>query len=417
MYEDVLNVVSLIKKYDEEVANLIEQEQNRQKNCINLIASENLTSPAVMAAMGSVLTNKYAEGRPNERFYGGCQFVDEIENLAINRAKKLFNCNFVNVQPHSGSSANAAVYYAFLEPNDTALALSLNDGGHISHGCKFNSSGKLYNFIHYNVDKKTNLIDYDHLKKIAEENKPKLIVAGASSYPRLVDFEAVSEIAKKVGAIFLADIAHTAGFVCTNLHPSPVGFADVITTTTHKTLRGPRGGLILCNDPEIAEKVDRAVFPGTQGGFSMHIIAAKAVCFKEASTQQFKEYQQNIIKNSKKLAEELLNQGFNVLTKGTDNHLVLIDLKNFNMTGKELEDKLDKINITTNKNTIPNDKLRASITSGLRVGTPAITTRGFKEQEMKDIAKCIFLAASNFEKNKEIALTIVKSLLDKHPIY
>ena len=417
MYSDIIDVLDLLKREDLELAVAIEKELVREKENLELIASENIVSPAVMAAMGSVLTNKYAEGYPHKRYYGGCQCVDIVEEIAIERAKKLFSCRFANVQPHSGSSANIAVYFALIKPGDPVLGLGLNDGGHLTHGSSVNMSGKYYDFTPYGIDEETGRIDYDRLESLAKEKKPKMIVAGASAYSRIIDFEKISQIAKKVNAYLMVDIAHIAGLVCTGLHPSPIDCADVVTSTTHKTLRGPRGGLILCNDEEIAKKIDKAIFPGIQGGPLMHVIAGKAVCFKEALKDEFRRYQENVIKNSKRLAEELIKRGFDVISGGTDNHLSLIDLRNFNVTGKELEQRLDKVHITINKNAIPNDPAGPFITSGIRVGTPAVTTRGLDEEEMSDIAEAIYLTAVDFEKNEKKALNIVENLIEKHPIY
>ncbi len=417
MYSDILDVIGFLQNYDEEIASATLKELNRQKNNLELIASENIVSPAVMAAMGSILTNKYAEGYPGKRYYGGCEFVDVVESLAINRAKKLFNANFANVQPHSGANANIAVYVALLKPGDTALGLSLNDGGHLTHGSKVNMSGKYYNFIPYGVNNETGLIDYNVLEDIAKKNKPKIIVTGASAYPRTIDFKAISQIAKGVGALLMVDIAHIAGLVCTGLHPSPIEYADVVTSTTHKTLRGPRGGLILSNNEDIAKKIDKAIFPGTQGGPLMHVIAGKAVCFKEALEEDFKEYQNNVLNNSKRLASALLKKGFSLVSGGTDNHLILIDLRKFGITGKELEKRLDSVHITVNKNAIPNDPQEPFLTSGIRVGTPAITTRGLKEDDMDIIADCIYKVSEDFDSNKKECIKMVEELTKKYPVY
>lgn len=417
MFESTMNNMELLRNYDIEVSNALDKELNRQRNNLELIASENIVSPAVMAAMGSILTNKYAEGYPSKRYYGGCQYVDIVENIAIERAKKLFNANFANVQPHSGANANNAVYFAFLKPGDTVLGLSLAEGGHLTHGSPVNMSGSYYNFIPYGLNEKTQYIDYDVMEALAIKNKPKLIVAGASAYPRIIDFKAISEIAKKVGALLMVDIAHIAGLIAAGLHPSPFPYADIVTSTTHKTLRGPRGGLILSNDEEIAKKINKAIFPGTQGGPLMHVIAGKAVCFGEALKEDFKIYQENVVKNSKKLAEEMVKKGFTLVSKGTDNHLMLVDLRNFEVTGKELEKNLDEVHITVNKNAIPNDPQSPFVTSGIRIGTPAITTRGFKETDMKKIAECIYLTASNHASNSKICSEIVSNLCNKYPIY
>ncbi|MGN1419612.1 MAG: serine hydroxymethyltransferase, partial [Acutalibacteraceae bacterium] len=399
MYSELLDSIGLIRKTDSEVADAMQLELERQRNKLELIASENIVSPAVMAAMGSVLTNKYAEGYPGKRYYGGCEYVDIVENIAIERAKKLFGAEYANVQPHSGSQANLAVYAAFLKPGDTVLGMSLAEGGHLTHGSPVNASGILYNFVSYGVDS-NGFLDYDKLREIAIENKPKMIVAGASAYPRIIDFERISEIAKEVGAIFFVDMAHIAGLVAAGLHPSPVAYADVVTTTTHKTLRGPRGGLILAKE-EYAKQLNKAIFPGNQGGPLMHIIAAKAVCFGEALTDEFKSYQKQIILNCRALSAGLITRGVDLVSGGTDNHLCLLDLRSLNITGKELEHRLDEVNITTNKNAIPNDPQKPFVTSGVRLGTAAVTTRGLKEQDLDEIAGFIHLAATDFENKKE----------------
>ncbi len=417
MFESNMNNMDLLRNYDVEVSDALDQELNRQRKNLELIASENIVSPAVMAAMGSILTNKYAEGYPSKRYYGGCQYVDIVENIAIERAKKLFNANFANVQPHSGANANNAVYFAFLKPGDTVLGLSLAEGGHLTHGSPVNMSGSYYNFIPYGLNEKTQYIDYDVMEELAIKNKPKLIVAGASAYPRIIDFKAISEIAKKVGALLMVDIAHIAGLIAAGLHPSPFPYADIVTSTTHKTLRGPRGGLILSNDEEIAKKINKAIFPGTQGGPLMHVIAGKAVCFGEALKDDFKVYQENVVKNSKKLAEEMVKKGFNLISNGTDNHLMLVDLRNFEVTGKELEKNLDEVHITVNKNAIPNDPQSPFVTSGIRIGTPAVTTRGFNEADMEKIAECIYLTASDHVNNSKKCSEIVSNLCEKYPIY
>ncbi|MFO7888553.1 MAG: serine hydroxymethyltransferase [Eubacteriales bacterium] len=377
-----------IKKVDEEVYNSIGRELGRQDRNIELIASENFVSDAVLEAMGSQLTNKYAEGYPGKRYYGGCEFVDEVETLAINRLKKLFNADHANVQPHSGSSANIAVYFAFLKPGDKILGMNLSEGGHLTHGSPVNFSGKQYEVIAYGVDKKTETIDYDKLKELALKEKPKMIVAGASAYSRKIDFKKFREIADEAGSILMVDMAHIAGLIAAGLHQNPMEYADVVTTTTHKTLRGPRGGAILCKK-EHAKKIDKAIFPGTQGGPLMHIIAAKAVSFKEALQDDFKEYQKQIIKNAQALAEEFTKRDFRVVSGGTDNHLMLLDLRSKNITGKDAEALLDEINITVNKNTIPEDPESPFVTSGIRIGTPAITTKGFKEENMSELADII----------------------------
>lgn len=417
MYNDIVDTIGFLNDFDSEVSQAMTAELKRQKRNLELIASENIVSPAVMAAMGSVLTNKYAEGYSGKRYYGGCECVDVVETIAIERAKELFGCKFANVQPHSGAQANLAVYFALLEPGDTVLGMSLAHGGHLTHGSPVNMSGKYYNFVSYGIDDETGVINYDTLKKLAEENKPKLIVAGASAYPRKIDFEKISDIAKSVGALFMVDMAHIAGLVAAGEHVSPVPYADVVTTTTHKTLRGPRGGMILTNDEEIAKKINKAVFPGTQGGPLMHVIAAKAVCFKEALSDEFKAYGKQVVKNAKALADALIEKGFNLVSGGTDNHLMLVDLQSFGVTGKELEKRLDDVYITVNKNAVPNDPQSPFITSGVRIGTPAVTTRGLVEEDMKQIAECIYLVTTDFEANKEKARQIVESICSKYPLY
>ncbi len=381
MYHCYNGQFDLIAKEDPQVAEAMEAELSRQRRNIELIASENIVSPAVMAAMGSILTNKYAEGYPGKRYYGGCQCVDVVEDIAINRAKELFGAEHANVQPHSGAQANIAVYFALLQPGDTVLGMSLAHGGHLTHGSPVNISGKYFNFHSYGVND-DGFIDYDALEKTAKEIRPKLIVAGASAYPRIIDFERISNIAKEIGAYFMVDMAHIAGLVAAGLHPSPVPYADVVTSTTHKTLRGPRGGLILCKE-ELGAAINKAIFPGTQGGPLMHVIAAKAVCFGEALRPEFKEYQQRVVNNSKVLASALLEKGFDLVSGGTDNHLMLVDLRPMKITGKELEHRLDEVFITVNKNAIPNDPEKPFVTSGIRIGTPAVTTRGFGEEEIK----------------------------------
>lgn len=375
MYKDMMDTIGFVEKYDPEVGAAMENELKRQRRNIELIASENFVSPAVMAAMGSVLTNKYAEGYPGKRYYGGCQCVDVVENLARDRAKELFGADHANVQPHSGANANEAVYFSVLQPGDTVLGMSLAHGGHLTHGSPVNISGKYYNFVSYGVDDITHRIDYDKLEMTAKEVKPKLIVAGASAYPRIIDFERISAIAKSVGALFMVDMAHIAGLVAAGLHPSPVPYADIVTTTTHKTLRGPRGGMILCKE-EFAKQIDKAVFPGTQGGPLMHIIAAKAVCFGEALKPEFKAYQQQVVKNADTLAKGLIENGLKLVSGGTDNHLILVDLRDTGVTGKELEHRLDEVYITVNKNTIPNEPLSPFVTSGIRIGTPCCYIKG-----------------------------------------
>jgi len=417
MYQDLIDSIGFLAKYDPEVSEAMAGELKRQKRNLELIASENIVSPAVMAAMGSVLTNKYAEGYPGKRYYGGCECVDVVENIAIERAKKLFGCNFVNVQPHSGAQANTAVYFALLNPGDTVLGMSLAHGGHLTHGSPVNISGKYFNFIPYGLSDETGMIDYDEVKKLAEENKPKMIVAGASAYPRKIDFEKLSEIANSVGAYLMVDMAHIAGLVAAGEHLSPVPYADIVTTTTHKTLRGPRGGMIMTNDEELAKKINKAVFPGTQGGPLMHVIAGKAVCFAEALKPEFKAYGKQIVKNAAVLADSLLEKGFNLVSGGTDNHLMLVDLQPFNITGKELEKKLDEVYITVNKNAIPNDPQSPFITSGVRIGTPAVTTRGLVEDDMKVIADCIYLAAKDFDNSKDKIREAVTEICKKYPLY
>ena len=405
-----------LEKTDVEIYNAIQKELERQQNKIELIASENFVSESVMEANGSYLTNKYAEGYPGSRYYGGCEYVDIAEELAIKRAKELFRAEHANVQPHSGAQANMAVYFALLNPGDTVLGMNLSHGGHLTHGSKVNSSGKLYNFIPYGVSEKTGTIDYDELEKLAIENKPKLILAGASAYPREIDFKRIREIADKTKSIFMVDMAHIAGLVAAGLHQNPVEYADIVTTTTHKTLRGPRGGLILCKE-EFAKVIDKGVFPGSQGGPLMHTVAAKAVCFGEALKPEFKEYQKQIVSNAKTLADELIKYGFNLVSGGTDNHLILIDLRNKGITGKELEERLDNIGITVNKNSVPFDTERPMITSGIRIGTPAVTTRGFKEGEMKKIANLINMTVENYENKKEEIKKEVEEICAKFPLY
>lgn len=406
-----------VKSYDEEVAVAMEQELERQRTHIELIASENLVSKAVMAAMGSHLTNKYAEGYPGKRYYGGCEYVDVVETLAIERAKKLFGCDYVNVQPHSGAQANLAAFFAMVEPGDTVMGMNLAHGGHLTHGSPVNISGKYFNIVPYGITD-DGFIDYDEVRKIALEAKPKLIVAGASAYPREIDFKKFREIADEVGAYLMVDMAHIAGLVAAGLHMSPIPYAHVVTTTTHKTLRGPRGGMILCNE-ENAQKFNfnKAVFPGIQGGPLMHVIAAKAVCLKEALDDSFKVYAQNVKDNAQALAKGLTDRGFNLISNGTDNHLMLVDLRNMNVTGKECEKLLDAANITCNKNTIPNDPASPFVTSGIRLGTPAVTSRGMVVEDMDVIAEAISLLVKDCEANKEEAMRLVKTLTDKYPLY
>ena len=405
-----------LKNFDPEVAASCERELSRQRHNIELIASENIVSEGVLLAAGSILTNKYAEGYPGKRYYGGCMYVDEVEELARERAKKLFGAEHANVQPHCGANANLAAFFAFLQPGDTVLSMSLAHGGHLSHGSPVNISGKYFHIVPYGVSDSTQTIDYDEVERLAIENKPKLILAGASAYPRIIDFKRFREIADKVGTYLMVDMAHIAGLVAAGLHPSPVPYADVVTSTTHKTLRGPRGGLILCKE-QYAKAIDKAIFPGTQGGPLMHIIAAKAVAFGEALTDEFKQYQTQIIKNAQVLASELTAKGINLVSGGTDNHLMLLDLRGTGVTGKELERRLDEVHITANKNAIPNDPESPFITSGLRVGTPAVTSRGFKEPEMKLIAGWISDVIKDFEGCKDRVTKEVIALCDKHPIY
>ena len=415
MYQDMMDTIGFVGKYDPEVSAAMEKELERQRRNLELIASENIVSPAVMAAMGSVLTNKYAEGLPHKRYYGGCEYVDVVEEIAIDRAKKLFGAKFANVQPHSGAQANTAVYFALLQPGDTVLGMSLAHGGHLTHGSPVNISGKYFNFVSYGLgDDET--IDYDKVAALAKEHKPKMIVAGASAYPRIIDFPKLAEIAKSVGAYLMVDMAHIAGLVAAGVHPSPVPYADITTTTTHKTLRGPRGGLILCNDEELAKKINKAVFPGTQGGPLMHVIAGKAVCFGEAMKPEFKEYGKHIVENAQALAKGLVQRGFNLVSGGTDNHLMLVDLRPFSITGKELEHRLDEVYITVNKNAIPNDPEKPFVTSGIRVGTPAVTTRGLGVAEMDQIAECMYLTATQFDKADEIC-EMVTSICKQYPLY
>lgn len=415
MYQDMMDTIGFVGKYDPEVSAAMEKELARQRRNLELIASENIVSPAVMAAMGSVLTNKYAEGLPHKRYYGGCEYVDVVEEIAIDRAKKLFGAKFANVQPHSGAQANTAVYFALLQPGDTVLGMSLAHGGHLTHGSPVNISGKYFNFVSYGLgDDET--IDYDKVAALAKEHKPKMIVAGASAYPRIIDFPKLAEIAKSVGAYLMVDMAHIAGLVAAGVHPSPVPYADITTTTTHKTLRGPRGGLILCNDEELAKKINKAVFPGTQGGPLMHVIAGKAVCFGEAMKPEFKEYGKHIVENAKALAKGLVQRGFNLVSGGTDNHLMLVDLRPFSITGKELEHRLDEVYITVNKNAIPNDPEKPFVTSGIRVGTPAVTTRGLGVAEMDQIAECMYLTATQFDKADEIR-EMVTAICKQYPLY
>ena len=387
--------IDIVKSFDPELGKAMEFELARQKQNIELIASENIVSENVLAAMGSILTNKYAEGYPGKRYYGGCEYVDIVEDLARDRAKELFGAKYANVQPHSGAQANLAVYFAFLNYGDTVLGMNLAHGGHLTHGSPVNMSGKNYNIIPYGVDENTCTIDYDEVERLAKEHKPKMIIAGASAYPRLIDFKRFADIAHSVGALLMVDMAHIAGLVAAGVHPSPMPYADIVTSTTHKTLRGPRGGLILTNNEEYAKAIDKAIFPGCQGGPLMHIIAAKAVCLKEAMSDDFKEYQKQVVKNADALAKSLVEYGFDLVSGGTDNHLMLVDLRNFNITGKEMESRLDDVRITANKNAIPFDPEKPFVTSGIRLGSPAVTTRGFKEDDMRIVAECIYLTAKD----------------------
>ncbi|HIR56957.1 MAG TPA: serine hydroxymethyltransferase [Candidatus Gallacutalibacter pullicola] len=416
MYRDLMDTIGFVGQSDPEVAEAMGKELGRQRRNLELIASENIVSPAVIAAMGSVLTNKYAEGYPGKRYYGGCEYVDVVEEIARKRACELFGADHANVQPHSGAQANFAVYFALLKPGDTVLGMSLAEGGHLTHGSPVNMSGSYYNFVSYGVDPVTHRIDYDKLAQQAMEVKPKLIVAGASAYPRIIDFERLHQIAKDCGAYLMVDMAHIAGLVAAGEHPNPVPWADIVTTTTHKTLRGPRGGMILCKE-EFAKAIDKAVFPGTQGGPLMHIIAAKAVCFGEALKPEFKEYQHRVVENAKALAAGLTNRGLKLVSGGTDNHLMLLDLSGMEITGKELEKRLDEVYITANKNTVPNEQRSPFITSGLRLGTPAVTTRGLDTADMDVIAECIALAVNDFEPNKDKIRGMVEEICARHPLY
>ncbi len=407
--------LSNLRKFDPEIIHVIDEEINRQNNNIELIASENFVSRQVMETMGTQLTNKYAEGYPGKRYYGGCEIVDIAENIARDRLKEIFNAEHANVQPHSGSNANMAVYFAFLKPGDKVLGMNLSHGGHLTHGSPVNISGTYFNFVDYGVNKETQIIDYDEVREIAKRERPKMIIAGASAYPRIIDFKKFREIADEVEAYLMVDMAHIAGLVATGLHPSPIPYADFVTTTTHKTLRGPRGGAILCKK-EYAAKIDKAIFPGIQGGPLMHIIAAKAVSFKEALQEDFKDYQKQILSNAKAFAETLTQKGFNLVSGGTDNHLILLDLRNMNLTGKKAEALLDEVGITTNKNTIPFDPESPFVTSGLRMGTPAITTRGMKEEQMREIAEIIRLALDETNDRKELRQRVV-TLCSKFPLY
>ena len=414
-----MDLLTNLKTVDPEIQKAIDQELSRQREKLEMIASENIVSTAVMQAQGSILTNKYAEGYPGKRYYGGCEYVDIVEQLAIDRAKKLFGAEYANVQPHSGAQANTAVYFALLQPGDTILGMNLTDGGHLTHGSPVNISGKYFKIIPYGVDKETERIDYDELERLAKEHQPKLIVGGASAYSRVIDFERMAQIAKSVGAYFMVDMAHIAGLVAAGLHPSPVPYADVVTTTTHKTLRGPRGGLILCRDAEFGKQFNKAIFPGIQGGPLMHVVAAKAVAFKEALSDEFKVYQQQVLDNAKALADELVKKGFRIVSGGTDNHLMLVDLRSKNITGKEAQFLLDEIGITANRNTIPFEPLSPFVTSGIRLGTPALTTRGLKEEDIREVADIIADVIENREDSAVIETTKAKvqAICKKFPLY
>ena len=414
-----MDLLTNLKTVDPEIQKAIDQELSRQREKLEMIASENIVSTAVMQAQGSILTNKYAEGYPGKRYYGGCEYVDIVEQLAIDRAKKLFVAEYANVQPHSGAQANTAVYFALLQPGDTILGMNLTDGGHLTHGSPVNISGKYFKIIPYGVDKETERIDYDELERLAKEHQPKLIVGGASAYSRVIDFERMAQIAKSVGAYFMVDMAHIAGLVAAGLHPSPVPYADVVTTTTHKTLRGPRGGLILCRDAEFGKQFNKAIFPGIQGGPLMHVVAAKAVTFKEALSDEFKVYQQQVLDNAKALSDELVKKGFRIVSGGTDNHLMLVDLRSKNITGKEAQFLLDEIGITANRNTIPFEPLSPFVTSGIRLGTPALTTRGLKEEDIREVADIIADVIENREDSAviEAAKAKVQAICKKFPLY
>ena len=416
MYKDLMDSNGFVKQYDEEIAAAMDKELARQRQNLELIASENIVSPAVMAAMGSVLTNKYAEGYPSKRYYGGCYAVDIAEDIARDRACKLFGAEHANVQPHSGSQANQTVYFAMLEPGDTVMGMSLSEGGHLTHGSPVNLSGKYFNFVSYGVDPVTHRIDYDKVLEIAKECKPKMIVCGASAYPRAIDFKKFREICDEVGALLMVDMAHIAGLVAGGQHENPVPYSDFVTTTTHKTLRGPRGGMILCKE-KYAKAIDKALFPGMQGGPLMHIIAAKAVCFKEAMQPEFKAYAEQIVKNCKALADGLTKRGHKLVSGGTDNHVMLMDLREDGVTGKDLEHNLDEVHITVNKNTIPGEPPSPFVTSGIRIGTAAVTTRGLVEEDMDVIAECISLVIKDFEGNKEKVNEMVAALCEKYPLY
>lgn len=415
MHKEMLDTIGFVENEDFEVGSAMRRELNRQHTNIELIASENIVSPAVLAAMGSALTNKYAEGYPGRRYYGGCEYVDEVETIAIERAKRIFGAQHANVQPHSGAQANLAAYMAVLQPGDTVLGMSLSSGGHLTHGSPVNASGKLYNFVPYGVDEK-GFIDYNELEALAKQHGPKLIVAGASAYPRAIDFERIGKIAHESGALFMVDMAHIAGLVAAMLHQSPVPYADIVTTTTHKTLRGPRGGMILCT-AELQKAIDKAIFPGTQGGPLMHVIAAKAVAFGEALRPEFAEYQKKIVENAAALAERLTQNGLNLVTGGTDNHLMLLDLRGSGVTGNLLEKQLDSVHITANKNSIPNDPEKPTVTSGVRLGTPAITTRGFGVAEVQEVADMIADIVRDYEGNRESVSRRAEALCARFPVY
>ena len=416
MYQDMMDTIGFVNHVDPEVGAAMGDELKRQRRNLELIASENLVSPAVMAAMGSILTNKYAEGYPGKRYYGGCQYVDVVEDIARKRACELFGAEHANVQPHSGAQANLGVYFSMLEPGDTVLGMNLAEGGHLTHGSPVNMSGKYYHFVSYGVSPETGKIDYDALMKQALEVKPKLIVAGASAYPRVIDFERFREIADACGALLMVDMAHIAGLVAAGQHPNPVEWADIVTTTTHKTLRGPRGGMILCKE-QYAKAIDKAIFPGTQGGPLMHVIGGKAVCLSEALKPEFKDYGRRVVENAKALSEGLLKRGVKLVSGGTDNHLMLVDLGGLELTGKELERRLDAVYITANKNTIPNEQRSPFVTSGLRLGTPAVTTRGLDTGDMDQVAECIALAIHDFEPNEDRIRGMVNAICEKHPLY
>ena len=416
MYQDMMDTIGFVNHVDPEVGAAMGDELKRQRRNLELIASENLVSPAVMAAMGSILTNKYAEGYPGKRYYGDCQYVDVVEDIARKRACELFGAEHANVQPHSGAQANLGVYFSMLEPGDTVLGMNLAEGGHLTHGSPVNMSGKYYHFVSYGVSPETGKIDYDALMKQALEVKPKLIVAGASAYPRVIDFERFREIADACGALLMVDMAHIAGLVAAGQHPNPVEWADIVTTTTHKTLRGPRGGMILCKE-QYAKAIDKAIFPGTQGGPLMHVIAGKAVCLGEALKPEFKDYGRRVVENAKALSEGLLKRGVKLVSGGTDNHLMLVDLGGLELTGKELERRLDAVYITANKNTIPNEQRSPFVTSGLRLGTPAVTTRGLDTGDMDQVAECIALAIHDFEPNEDRIRGMVNAICEKHPLY